>query len=122
WSRATTRRRETHPARLTVAPLRDPDLDPRRLQRAPDGIATHRLDRHDLAVRHRRDRRDARAHCLTVDVHGAGAAKRHAAAELAASEPELVPQRPQQWRLAGHVDALAFAVDVECDHRALLSS
>src|SRR5262249_18777701 len=42
--------------------------------------------------------------------------------KLAAGEPDLVPQRPQQRGLARHVDVLALSVDVECDHRALLSA
>src|SRR6185369_3424027 len=98
---------------LAVAALRDAVVDPGRLQRAADGLGADRFDRDDLAVRNRRDRRDARAHSLAVHVNGAGAAERHAAAELAARQPELVPQRPQQRGLAGYVDVLAFAVDVE---------
>src|SRR5262245_24203272 len=107
-------------AGLTVAALRDTDLDPCRLQRASDGIAADRFDGHHLAIGHHREGRDAGAHRLPVDVHGAGATEGHAAAELATGEPELVSQRPQQRSVAGHVDILAFAVDVECDHRALL--
>src|SRR5262249_58972239 len=91
-------------------------------RRFADGATANRLDRDDLAVRHRGDGRDAGAGRLAVDVDGAGAAERHAAAELAAGEPELVPQGPQQRGLARHIDVLALSVDVECDHRALLSA
>ena len=48
-----------------------------------------------------------------VDVHGAGAAQRHAAAELGAGEAQLVAQRPQQRGVVGEVDVVAPAVDVD---------
>src|SRR5262249_32626848 len=91
-------------AGLTVTALWDADLDPGRLQRAPNGIAADGFDRHDLAAGHRRDGRDARADRPAIDVHGAGAAQRHAAAELATGEAELVPQRPQERGLVRYVD------------------
>ena len=56
---------------------------------------------------------------LAVDVDGAGAAERHAAAVLGAGEVEVVAQDPQQRRVAGNAgaDVDAFAVDEESGHR-----
>ena len=63
------------------------------VQRAVDGQA---FDGAHRAPGHRRQRRHAGAHGLAVDVHGAGAAGRHAAAELGAAQVEHVTQHPQQ--------------------------
>src|SRR5205814_6502138 len=104
-------------AGLTVAALGHARVDPRRLQGLADRVRADRLDGDDLLVRHRRDRCDAGAHRLAVDVHRAGATQRHAAAELGPRETELVAECPQQRGLAGQVDSLALAVDVEWDHR-----
>src|SRR5712692_1863547 len=43
-------------------------------------------------------------------------ARQNRAAELGAREPELVPQRPQQRRVGGDIDAGRLAVDVEVRH------
>ena len=45
------------------------------------------------------DRDRAGAHRLAVDMHGAGAALRDAAAEFGAGQSELVAQHPEQRRL-----------------------
>src|SRR5207302_1331767 len=55
-------------AGLAVAALRHADLDPRRLHSLADAVLADRLDRGDLRLRHRRDRRDAGAHGLAIDV------------------------------------------------------
>ena len=41
-----------------------------------------------------------------VDMHGAGAAQRHAAAELRAGHAEHVAQHPEQRRVAVDIDAV----------------
>src|SRR3989442_7674949 len=64
-------------AGLAIAALRYAHVDPRRLQRLADRVRADRLDGDDFLVRHRRDRGEARAHGLTVDVDGAGATERH---------------------------------------------
>ena len=61
----------------------------------------------------------AGAHRLAVEVHGAGAAQGHAAAELGAGEAQRVAQHPQQRRFRIDVDLHGLAVDVELDHRVL---
>ena len=57
------------------------------------------------------DRGDARAGGDAVDMHGAGAAQRHAAAELRAGHAEHVAQHPEQRRVAVDIDAVSLAVD-----------
>src|SRR5882724_3185829 len=104
-------------AGLTIAALGHARVDPRRLQRLAGRVRADRLDGDDLLVRHRRDRCDAGAHGLPVDVHGAGTTQRHPAAELGPGEAQLVAERPQQRGLTRQVDVLTLAVDVEWDHR-----
>ena len=53
-----------------------------------------------------------------VPVHRAGAAQRHAAAELGAAEAERVAQHPQERRVGVHVDRGVAAVEVEFDQWA----
>src|SRR6185295_12309292 len=109
------RRRRHDPAIDAVAALRHLLLDiglldrMRLLRRAEPG------QRHHLAVAHRRHRRDAGAHRLSVHVHGAGAALREAAAEMRIVEPEIVAQRVEQRHVGIGVDRLNLAVHVEID-------
>ena len=51
-----------------------------------------------------------------VDVHGAGAALRDAAAVFRAGEADLLPQHPQQRGVGLHVHLDGFAVDDEARH------
>ena len=80
---------------LAVAALRDAHVDPRRLHGFADLVRADRLDGDDLLVRERGNRGHACASRLTVDMHRAGTAQRHAAAELRAGETDLVAQHPQ---------------------------
>src|SRR6185312_15880761 len=92
-------RRDRHDhARLAVAALR------KALDRG-DALAL------DGAYRHR-----ARARRLPVDVHGACAALRHAAAVFRSGESDLLPQHPQQRGAWLHVHLDGFAVDDEARH------
>ena len=52
---------------------------------------------------------------FAVDVHGAGAAQRHAAAELRAGHVEGVAEHPEQRHLRADVNGLGFAVQGESD-------
>src|SRR5574341_230324 len=102
-------------ARLAVAALRRLLGNPRFLQRMV-GRGRQSFDGRDLLPGDRRDRRDARARRLAVDVHGAGAALGDAAPELGAGEPELVAHHPQQRRV-GRLLGIGFpAVDDKLDH------
>src|SRR5258708_6372728 len=51
-----------------------------------------------------------------IQVHGAGAAERDAAAELGAVHAEHVAQDPQQGHIRVRVDRLRLAVDSQSDH------
>src|SRR3954447_8736882 len=107
------RRRRHDPAVDAIAALRHLLLDiglldrMRLLRRAEAG------QRHHLAVAHRRHRRDAGAHRLPVDMHGAGAALREAAARVRIVEPEIAAQRVEQRHVGIGVDRLNLAVHVE---------
>src|SRR5262249_24291850 len=46
-----------------------------------------------------------------VDMHGAGAAQRHAAAEFRPGHAEHVAEHPEQRRIAVHVDAARTSID-----------
>jgi len=78
--------------------LRNVESDPRALHGAARGRA-QAFDGSDLLALHRRHGRDARARRLTVDVHGTGAAQRHAAAELGAGELQMIADGPQERHL-----------------------
>src|SRR5262249_21783648 len=67
----------------------------------------------DLAATHRRHRRHTGAHRLAVDVHGASAALRQAAAEMRVVERELVAQGVEQRHVGIGIDRLDLAVHVE---------
>src|SRR5882672_3414815 len=82
------RRRGHDLAGLTVAALRRLLLHPGFLQRVIT-VRRQALDGGDLLSRDRGDRRDARANGIAVDVNGAGAALRDAAAELRAGQAEV---------------------------------
>ncbi len=86
-------------AALAVAALRYLVRDPRPLQRVRPLGAAERLDRDDPPAGDGRDRGDAGARRAAVDVHGAGAARGDAAAELRPGQAEQVTQRPQQGQL-----------------------
>src|SRR5580692_11753225 len=59
------------------------------------------------------DRRDAGARWLTVEMHGAGAALRKAAAEVRIVEAEIVSKRVEQRHVRVGFDGLNLAVDVK---------
>ena len=56
---------------------------------------------------------DAGAHRLAVDVDRAGAAQRHAAAELGAGQAQRVAQDPEQRHRGNGVHGLRLAVQSE---------
>ena len=58
---------------------------------------------------------------LAVDMHGAGAAQGHAAAELGAGHAEHVAQHPQQRRVAVDIDLMRCAVDLQRESHGCLS-
>src|ERR1700730_11400978 len=64
-----------------------------------------------------RDRRDARARCLSVDVHRARAAKRHPAPELRARHVQRVPLHPEQRHLRIDINSCGLPIQRKsCAH------
>src|SRR5690349_4773621 len=101
-------------ARLAVAALRHVLLDPRLLHRLR-AILREAFDGRHLFPGDGRDGQHAGARGDAVQVDGARAALRDAAAELRAGEAERVPQHPEQGRVGRDVHGLALAVDGETD-------
>src|SRR5262249_1790990 len=64
------------------------------------------------------DRDAARARGLSVNMNGARAALRKAAAEFGAGEAERVAEHPEKWHLCRNIHSLSLAVQCEIDsHR-----
>src|SRR5687768_5882573 len=82
------------------------------------------VERRDFGVGHGIDRGDARANRAPVRDDGAGAALRHAAAELRPFQLEVVAQDIKKRRLRVHVNRMCTAVDLERKnaHRTLLKA
>src|ERR1700690_1368822 len=96
-----------------VAALRHLLFDIRRLQRMRLLGRAEAGQRDDLSLAHRRERRDAGADRLTVELHGAGAALRQPAAEMRIVEADIVAQRVKQRHVGIGIDRMGLAVDVE---------
>src|SRR5882762_10303408 len=100
-------------AGLAVAALRHLQLDPGLLDLLASGGGTNGLDRSDALAGRGRDRRDARAHRLAVEVDRARAAQSEAATEFRAGHSEHIAQHPEQRRVVVDIDAAGFAVDCQ---------
>src|SRR5260221_1597757 len=107
------RGRRHDPAIDAVAALRHLLVDPgllelmRLLRRAEPG------ERRDLAAGRRRDPGDAGADGAAVEMHGAGAALREAAAEMRVGEAEIAAQGLEQRHLGIGLDARRLTVEPE---------
>src|SRR6516225_1186972 len=102
-------------AGLAIAALRDIQGPPSLLHRVI-AVCVETLDRGHRSPGDVSHRGDAGAGGVAIDMHGAGAAQRHAAAEFCAGKPELVPQIPEQRHRRIAVARLVLAVDAELDH------
>src|SRR5450631_2551490 len=103
------------PAVDTVAALQRLLLDVSRLQRMRLFRRAEAGQRHDLAIAHRGQRRDAGADRLPVEMYGAGAALRQPAAELRIVEADVVAQGVKQRHVGVSIDRMGLAVDVEAE-------
>ena len=56
-----------------------------------------------------------------VDMHGTGAAQRHATAEFRAGHAEHVAQHPEKRRIPVDIDTVPVAVDVDGEGHGVLS-
>ena len=97
--------------RLAVAALRNFLGDPGLLQRVVAAVR-ETFDGGDFLAFHGFNRRDARTDWVTVDMDGASAALRDAAAELGAGQAEVFTERPEQRSVGIDVDLvlLPFAM------------
>ena len=108
-------------SRLAIAALRNVDFDPGAL----DGMTAGRgkaFDRCDVLSGHRRNRCDAAANCIAVNVHGTGAAERHAASEFGAGHIERVAKNPEQGHVGIDIDCCGFSVEDEMSRHEEASS
>src|SRR5438034_10957938 len=108
--------------RLAVPALHDLEGQPRLLYLLAGRRFPDRLDGGDLLPGGRGHWRDARANRLSVEVHRAGPAERHAATELRPGQADDIAQRPQDRHVRGHVHGVVLTVDAEGDHARVLSS
>ena len=100
-------------AGLAIAALHDFEVEPGLLHLGAGGRRADAFDGGDRAVADRADRQHAGAHRLAVDMHGAGAALRDAAAEFRAGHAEHIAQHPEQRHVGGRVEGFVFAVDCQ---------
>ncbi len=73
----------------------------------------HAFDGRDGGLADGRDRRQAGARRLAVEMDGAGAAEPDAAAELAALQVQFVAQDPKQGRIPVDIDGSLQAVHLD---------
>src|SRR6266550_4530751 len=114
WVAREERRSGHDLARLAVAALNDLAVEPGLLDLGARRCRADRLDRRDLGSADAVDRSNAGTGGDAVDMHGAGAAERHAAAELRAGHAEHVAQYPQERSVAINIDRPIDAVDLDC--------
>ncbi|MNN76592.1 hypothetical protein D3C81_1929860 [compost metagenome] len=86
------------------------------LQCQADLVFAHGFDGGDLLAGGGRHRRHAGADGYTIEVHGAGAAQGHAAAEFGAGHAQFVAQGPQQGRVFRQGKLVLFAIDGQGRH------
>src|SRR5712671_2484295 len=107
-------RRSRHDlARLAVAALNDLPVEPRLLNLGACHCRADGLDCCDLGCADAVERSDTGTDGDTVEMHGAGAAERHAAAELRAGHAEHIAQHPQERGVAVNIDRPIDAVDLD---------
>src|SRR6516162_3265382 len=95
WRRSEQRGRRHDLPGLAVAALNDFEIEPGLLHLGARRGRADAFDGGDGAVLQRADRKNAGTHWLAVDMHGAGAALRDAAAEFGSCQAENVAQYPE---------------------------
>src|SRR5580704_16234 len=110
---AEKRRRRHDPAVDAVAALRNLLLDIGGLQGMRLVRRAEAGERDDLAVADRRDRRDAGADRLAVEMHSAGAALGEPATEMRIVQAEIVAQRIEQRHVLVRLYGAHLSIDVE---------
>ena len=111
---ARQQRRSRHDlARLAGTALRNPPVEPGFLDLGTRRSGADHLDCLDLGVPNAVDRRDAGTGGSAVDMHCAGAAQRHAAAEFCTGHTKHIAQDPEERRVAVDIDVVCVAVDFD---------
>src|SRR6266436_2662862 len=113
WVAGKERRSGHDLSRLAVAALNDLPVEPGLLDLGARHCRADCLDRRDLGGADAVDLGNAGTGGDAVDMHGAGAAERHAAAELRAGHAEHVAQHPKQGRVAVDIDGVRGSVDLD---------
>src|SRR6516164_7171464 len=116
WRRSEQRDRRHDLPGLAVAALNDFEIEPGLLHLGARRGRDDAFDGGDGAVLQRADRKNVGTHWLAVDMHGAGAALRDAAAELRPREPKNVAEHPQQGHIGWRIERLCRSVYDECSH------
>src|SRR6266851_461264 len=107
-------------SRLAIPALRHIFLDPRFLHRMA-AVVRQAFDGRNLLAGDAAHRSDAGALRVSVNMHGAGAAERHAATELGAGEVQGIAEHPEQGHLGAYLHCLRLAVQHEANgHSASL--
>src|SRR5271165_6913366 len=118
---ARNERRSGHDlARLAVAALNHLPVEPGLLNPGARRCRADRLNRRDLGFAEVADGSDAGSRRDAVDMNSAGAAERHAAAELRAGQAQHVAQHPKERRVGVHIDGPIDAVDPNRDGHVCL--
>jgi hypothetical protein len=76
------------------------------------------LDGDDFLAGRLARRQQATAHWLAIQLHGAGAALRDAAAEFGAGQPNHITQNPQQRHVVWQIERMTLPVNVKRKHPA----
>src|ERR1043166_8667293 len=103
-------------AALAVAALRHVVIDPGLLHLVQHAVLGEALDGGDLLADRLAHRKRAGARRDAVDMHGAGATLRDAAAVFGAGETDVLANRPEQRRVRLDVDVVILSVDIETNH------
>jgi hypothetical protein len=89
---------------------------------APAGGCADGFDGRDVRTADALDRGDTGAALDAVDMHGARAAQRHAAAKLRAGHAEHVTRHPQRRRIAVDIDAVYVPIDFDGEGHGAISN
>jgi hypothetical protein len=105
-----------------IAALDDLPIEPGFLDLGADCRRADCLDGRDRGCADAVDRRDTGTDGDAVEMHRAGAAERHTAAELSAGHAQHVAQRPEERRVAVNIEAVRVTVDLNREGHGYLGS
>lgn len=103
-------------ARLAIAALNDFEVEPGLLDLSANRGFADQLDGGQVLADCIGSRCDAGADCLTIEMHGAGAAQRDSAAEFGSGQPYNVAENPQQRHIVRNLELVFLAVNPQRHH------